>query len=68
MTNNGLDKIPTIDLMRILIDAYDKEDQALVNIYSYELAYRLYALKKDSYFSEMLEELGYKNIDKKLTR
>ena len=68
MTNNGLDKITTIDLMKILIDAYNKEDQALVNIYAYELAYRLYSIKNEFYFGEVLKEFGYKNNDQKLTR
>ncbi len=68
MIDNGLKSIPTESLIRILIDAYDRNDQALINVYAYELAYRIYKIEKEYSFAGILQELGYKNYQKKITR
>ena len=59
MDKSVLKHIPTMELVRLLSEAYKQKDQILVNVYSYELSYRIYKMDKER-FIDILKEFGYK--------
>ena len=60
-----LRKVPTKDLIGHLNAALAMGNQSSVNLYAYELTYRIYVPNDDVSFEEMLEKFGYKKIEPK---
>lgn len=56
---------PTCVLINFLSEAYENEEQGLVNIYAYELTTRIWVPNEEISFTDMLKEFGYKKIEKK---
>jgi len=56
---------PTCVLINLLSEAYKNEEQGLVNIYAYELTTRIWVPNKETSFTDMLKEFGYKRIEEK---
>lgn len=65
MKNNMMESIPTHTLIKLLSNAYDSEDQNLINIYAYELARRSYGKSTKMSFFDLMKDFGYKD-DKEL--
>ena len=60
-----LKTIPTCVLINFLSEAYENEEQELVNIYAYELTTRIWVPNEEISFTDMLKEFGYKKIEEK---
>ena len=60
-----MESIPTHTLIKLLSNAYDSEDQNLINIYAYELARRSYGKSNKMSFFDLMKDFGYKD-DKEL--
>lgn len=56
---------PTCVLINFLSEAYENEEQGLVNIYAYELTTRIWVPNEEISFTDMLKEFGYKRIEEK---
>lgn len=56
---------PTCVLINSLSEAYENEEQGLVNIYAYELTTRIWVPNEEISFTDMLKEFGYKKIEEK---
>lgn len=56
---------PTCVLINFLSEAYKNGEQGLVNIYAYELTTRIWVPNKETSFTDMLKEFGYKRIEEK---
>lgn len=56
---------PTCVLINFLSEAYENEEQGLVNIYAYELTTRIWVPNEEISFTDMLKEFGYKKIEEK---
>lgn len=55
--------IPTCTLIDELCKADKEGNQKLVNIYAYELAYRIYIPNDEITFEKILTDFGYKKIE-----
>ena len=56
---------PTCVLINFLFEAYENEEQGLVNIYAYELTTRIWVPNEEISSTDMLKEFGYKKIEEK---
>ena len=56
---------PTCVLINFLSEAYENEEQGLINIYAYELTTRIWVPNEEISFTDMLKEFGYKKIEEK---
>ena len=65
MNLKELKTTPTCVLINLLSEAYKNEEQGLVNIYAYELTTRIWVPNKETSFTDMLKEFGYKRIEEK---
>lgn len=65
MNLKELKTTPTCVLINFLSEAYKNEEQGLVNIYAYELTIRIWIPNKETTFTDMLKEFGYKRIEEK---
>lgn len=65
MNLKELKTTPTCVLINFLSEAYKNEEQGLVNIYAYELTTRIWVPNKETSFTDMLKEFGYKRIEEK---
>lgn len=65
MNLKELKTTPTCVLINFLSEAYKNEEQGLVNIYAYELATRIWVPNKETSFTDMLKEFGYRRIEEK---
>lgn len=65
MNLKELKTTPTCVLINFLSEAYKNEEQGLVNIYAYELTTRIWIPNKETSFTDMLKEFGYKRIEEK---
>lgn len=53
----------TFELIELLTNSIKTQNQALINMYAFELACRLYVPNKDTTFEELLEGFGYRDIE-----
>ena len=65
MSLKELKTTPTCVLINSLFEAYENEEQGLVNIYAYELTTRIWVPNEKTSFTDMLKEFGYKRIEEK---
>lgn len=65
MNLKELKTTPTCVLINFLSEAYKNGEQGLVNIYAYELTTRIWVPNKETSFTDMLKEFGYKRIEEK---
>lgn len=65
MNLKELKTTPTCVLINSLFEAYENEEQGLVNIYAYELTTRIWVPNEEISFTDMLKEFGYKKIEEK---
>lgn len=56
--------IPTCIIIDELCKADKEGNQKLINIYAYELAYRIYIPNDKNTFEKILTDFGYKKIEK----
>ena len=61
MNNVLIKELPTETIIILLADAYNKNDQKLINVYSYALAFKINGIKGDNSFMSLMKEFGYKN-------
>lgn len=54
--------IPTITLIQELSKAIEEDNQQVVNICAFEIAYRIYVPNDKITFESILNDLGYKQI------
>ena len=52
-------QLPSCELVKLLNEAYEQNDENLINIYSYALAHRMYLMSKNESFKDVLKDLGY---------
>jgi len=64
MNLEELKTTPTKEIINYLIQAEERGDQSLTNIFAYELACRIYVPNSSETFEEMLDKFGYKNISR----
>jgi hypothetical protein len=56
------EKVPTIDIIKLLSDADEQGLQEYVNVCAYELACRIYVPNKSISFVKLLDDFGYKPV------
>ena len=66
MNNVLIKELPTETIIILLADAYKKNDQKLINVYSYALAFKINSIKSDNSFMSLMKEFGYKNKEEDL--
>lgn len=59
MRLDALKTVPTVKLIQLISNASNNGEQDLVNIYAYELTYRIWVPNEEKTFEEMLKEFGY---------
>lgn len=59
MRLDALKTVPTVKLIQLISNASNNGEQDLVNIYAYELTYRIWVPNEEETFEEMLKKFGY---------